>query len=137
MEQEAEGIRAKGVAEAEAIKAKGIAEAEAIEKKAEAMKQMGKASIVEMMCQMFPEAVKNAAAPLGNVGSITMYGEGNTTKLTKDIMNVVNQVSDGVKGSTGVDLAKMLKDFVSEDKEVEFTDNESLGTPEPADYREF
>lgn len=137
MEQEAEGIRAKGVAEAEAIKAKGIAEAEAIEKKAEAMKQMGKASIVEMMCQMFPEAVKNAAAPLGNVGSITMYGEGNTTKLTKDIMNVVNQVSDGVKGSTGVDLAKMLKDFVSEDKEVEFTDNENLGTPEPADYREF
>lgn len=137
MEQEAEGIRAKGVAEAEAIKAKGIAEAEAIEKKAEAMKQMGKASIVEMMCQMFPEAVKNAAAPLGNVGSITMYGEGNTTKLTKDIMNVVNQVSDGVKGSTGVDLAKMLKDFVSEDKEVESTDNENLGTPEPADYREF
>ena len=59
------------------------------------------------------------------------------TKLTKDIMNVVNQVSDGVKGSTGVDLAKMLKDFVSEDKEVEFTDNENLGTPEPADYREF
>ena len=101
------------------------------------MKQMGKASIVEMMCQMFPEAVKNAAAPLGNVGSITMYGEGNTTKLTKDIMNVVNQVSDGVKGSTGVDLAKMLKDFVSEDKEVESTDNENLGTPEPADYREF
>lgn len=137
MEQEAEGIRAKGVAEAEAIKAKGIAEAEAIEKKAEAMKQMGKASIVEMMCQMFPEAVKNAAAPLGNVGSITMYGEGNTTKLTKDIMNVVNQVSDGVKGSTGVDLAKMLKDFVSEDKEVESTDNENLVTPEPADYREF
>lgn len=137
MEQEAEGIRAKGVAEAEAIKAKGIAEAEAIEKKAEAMKQMGKASIVEMMCQMFPEAVKNAAAPLGNVGSITMYGEGNTTKLTKDIMNVVNQVSDGVKGSTGVDLAKMLKDFVSEDNEVESTDNENLGTPEPADYREF
>lgn len=136
-EKEAEGIRAKGVAEAEAIKAKGIAEAEAIEKKAEAMKQMGKASIVEMMCQMFPEAVKNAAAPLGNVGSITMYGEGNTTKLTKDIMNVVNQVSDGVKGSTGVDLAKMLKDFVSEDKEVESTDNENLGTPEPADYREF
>ena len=137
MEQEAEGIRAKGVAEAEAIKAKGIAEAEAIEKKAEAMKQMGKASIVEMMCQMFPEAVKNAAAPLGNVGSITMYGEGNTTKLTKDIMNVVNQVSDGVKGSTGVDLAKMLKDFVSEDNEVESTDN--VGQPEvySDDYREF
>ena len=137
MEQEAEGIRAKGVAEAEAIKAKGIAEAEAIEKKAEAMKQMGKASIVEMMCQMFPEAVKNAAAPLGNVGSITMYGEGNTTKLTKDIMNVVNQVSDGVKGSTGVDLAKMLKDFVSEDNEVESTDNVGQPVVYSDDYREF
>lgn len=89
------------------------------------------------MCQLFPEAVKNAAAPLGNVRSITMYGEGNTTKLTKDIMNVVNQVSDGVKRSTGVDLAKMLKDFVSEDKEVESTDNENLATTESVDYREF
>lgn len=136
MEQEAEGIRAKGLAEAEAIKAKGIAEAEAIEKKAEAMKQMGKASIVEMMCQMFPEAVKNAAAPLGNVGNITMYGDGNTTKLTKDVMNVVNQVSDGVKGSTGVDLSKMLKDFVSNDsKEDALTDNKS--EENDTDFREF
>lgn len=122
-EKEAEGIRAKGLAEAEAIKAKGIAEAEAIEKKAEAMRQMGQASIVEMVCQMFPEAVKNAATPLGNVGNITMYGDGNTTKLTKDIMNVVNQVSNGVKDSTGVDLAEMLKDFTSDDLTKESEEN--------------
>lgn len=112
MEQEAEGIRTKGFAEAESIKAKSIAEAEGIEKKAEAMAKMGKASIFEMYCNMMPEAVKNAAAPLSGVDKITMYGDGNTTKLTKDIMNTVNQVTDGVKESTGIDLPSLLAGLV-------------------------
>lgn len=112
MEQEAEGIRTKGLAEAESIKAKSIAEAEGIEKKAEAMAKMGKASIFEMYCNMMPEAVKNAAAPLSGVDKITMYGDGNTTKLTKDIMNTVNQVTDGVKESTGIDLPSLLAGLV-------------------------
>lgn len=132
-EKEAEGIRAKGLAEAEAIKAKGIAEAEAIGKKAEAMRQMGQASIVEMVCQMFPEAVKNAAAPLENVGNITMYGDGNTTKLTKDITNVVNQVSNGVKDSTGVDLAAILKDFTTDDPAKENKDDHLKDTSNSED----
>lgn len=121
MEQEAEGIRTKGLAEAEAIRAKAIAEAEGIEKKAEAMAKMGEAAVLEMYFNALPEVVKNAATPLSNVDKITMYGEGNSSKLMKDIMGTVVQVTDGLKESTGVDLQSVLAGFlggkVASDKE--------------------
>lgn len=109
---EAEAIKAKGLAEAEAIKAKGLAEAEAIEKKAEAMKKYGQAAILEMYFDALPEVVKNAAEPLSNVDKITMYGDGNSTKLTRDIIQTVTQVTDGLKESTGVDLQSVLAGFL-------------------------
>ena len=113
MEQEAEGIRTKGVAEAEAIRAKAVAEAEGIEKKAEAMAKMGEAAVLEMYFKALPEVVKNAATPLEKVDRITMYGDGNNAKLMKDIMNTVNQVTDGLKESTGVDLTAVLSGFLA------------------------
>lgn len=112
MEQEAEGIRTKGLAEAEAIRAKSVAEAEGIEKKAEAMAKMGEAAVLEMYFKALPEVVRNAAAPLEKVERITMYGDGNNAKLTRDIINTVNQVTDGLKDSTGVDLAAVLSGFL-------------------------
>ena len=112
MEQEAQGIRAKGVAEAEAIRAKALAEAEGIEKKAEAMTKMGEAAVLEMYFKALPEVVKNAAIPLSNVDKITMYGDGNSAKLTKDVMETVVQVTDGLKESTGVDLSAVLAGFL-------------------------
>lgn len=112
MEQEAEGIRTKGIAEAEAIRAKAVAEAEGIEKKAEAMAKMGEAAVLEMYFNALPEVVKNAATPLNNVDRITMYGDGNSSKLMKDIMGTVVQVTDGLKESTGVDLQAVLAGFL-------------------------
>ncbi len=112
MEQEAEGIRTRGLAEAEAIRAKAIAEAEGIEKKAEAMAKMGQAAVLEMYFQALPEVVKNAATPLANVDRITMYGDGNSAKLMKDVMGTVVQVTDGLKESTGVDLNAILSGFL-------------------------
>lgn len=112
MEQEAEGIRSKGLAEAEAIKAKALAEAEGIEKKAEAMKQMGEAAILEMYFKAMPEIARNIAEPLAKVDKITMYGDGNTSKLVKDIVGTFAQVSDGLKESTGVDVQSLLSGFL-------------------------
>lgn len=111
-QQEAEGIRMKGLAEAEAVKAKALAEAEGIEKKAEAMTKMGEAAVLEMYFKALPEVVKNAAEPLTKVDKITMYGDGNSAKLMKDVMNTLNQVTDGLKESTGVDLNAVLSGFV-------------------------
>lgn len=112
MEQEAEGIRSKGLAEAEAIRAKAIAEAEGIEKRAEAMAKMGEAAVLEMYFKALPEVVKNAAQPLSSVDKITMYGDGNSSKMMKDIMGTVVQVTDGLKESTGVDLTSVLAGFL-------------------------
>ena len=112
MEQEAEGIKSKGEAEAAAIRAKALAEAEGIEKKAEAMKQMGEAAILEMYFKAMPEIAKNIAEPLTKVDKITMYGDGNSSKLMKDIMNTMNQITDGLKESTGVDVQSVLSGFL-------------------------
>ena len=101
-----------GEAEAEAIRAKGIAEAEGIDKKAEAMQKMDKAAILEMYFNALPEIVKNAATPLEKVDKITMYGEGNSSKLIKDIVNTTTQVTEGVKQSTGIDLPSLIAGFV-------------------------
>ncbi len=112
MEQEAEGIRAKGLAEAEAIRAKSLAEAEGIEKKVIAMQKMGEAAVLDMYFKALPDVVKNAAEPLSQVDKITMYGDGNSAKLVKDIMGTVVQVTDGMKESTGVDLSAVLAGFL-------------------------
>lgn len=108
MEQEAAGIAAKGDAEAQAIKAKGMAEAEALDKKAEAMKKYDKAAIAEMYFNMLPKAVEAAAKPLEKVGSITMYGEGNSAKMIEDIMKVTSQVNTGMEQGVGIGMNQMI-----------------------------
>lgn len=108
MLREAEGIEAKGKAEAEAIRLKALAEAEGIDKKAEAMKKYGQAAILEMYFKSLPDVAKNVAEPLKNVDKITMYGEGNNSKLVGDITKAVTQVSDGLNDSLGVDIKSLL-----------------------------
>ncbi len=109
---EADALRYAMEQEAEGIRAKGIAEAEAIEKKAEAQKKMGEASVLEMYLTALPEVVKNAAAPLAQTDKIVMYGDGNSSKLVRDVMSSSSQIIEGMKESTGVDLAAMLAGFV-------------------------
>lgn len=108
----ADGIRAKGLAEAEALEAKALAEAKGIDSKAEAMKKYGEAAIVEMLVQVLPDIAKNVAEPLSKVDKITMYGEGNNTKLLKDIVNGTNQVTEGIFEGLGLDLKTILAGFL-------------------------
>ena len=105
---EAEAVRFAMEQEAEGIRAKGLAEAEAIEKKAEAQKKMGEASIIEMYLAALPEVVKNAAEPLAQTDRIVMYGDGNATRLVRDVMTSAGQVLEGVKESTGIDLTSIV-----------------------------
>lgn len=114
-EQEAEARKAEAEAqryameqEAAGIRAKGLAEAEAIERKAEAQKKMGEASVLEMYLQALPEVVKNAAMPLEKTDKIVMYGDGNSTRLVRDVMNSTSQVVDGLKQATGIDLSDLI-----------------------------
>ena len=109
---EAEALRFAMEQEAEGIRAKGLAEAEAIEKKAEAQRKMGEASVLEMYLTALPEVVRNAAAPLVQTDKIVMYGDGNSTRLVRDVMSSANQIMDGMKESTGIDLAALLTGMV-------------------------
>ena len=105
---QAEALRFAMEQEAKGIRAKGLAEAEAIEKKAEAQKKMGEASVIEMYLQALPEVVKNAATPLTRTDKIVMYGDGNATKVVKDVMTSANQIMEGVKESTGIDITSLI-----------------------------
>ena len=120
---EAEATRYAMEQEAEGIRAKGLAEAEAIEKKAEAQKKMGEASVLEMYLSALPEVVKNAAEPLSRTDKIVMYGEGNSTKVVRDVMSSANQIVEGMKESTGIDLKTLLSGYtlgkLTEKKEKE------------------
>ena len=109
---EAAGIKAKGEAEAAAIKAKAEAEAAGIDKKAEAMKKYGEAAIVEMLCKMYPEVARAIAEPLGKIDKITMYGEGNTARLTEDVTKSFKQTIDGLSDSMGIDLNTVVSSFL-------------------------
>ena len=120
---EAEAARYAMEQEAEGIRAKGLAEAEAIEKKAEAQKKMGEASVLEMYLSALPEVVKNAAEPLSRTDKIVMYGEGNSTKVVRDVMSSANQIVEGMKESSGIDLKTLLSGYtlgkLTEKKEKE------------------
>lgn len=117
--EEAQAAEAKRIAmeeEAKGIEAIGIAEARALELKAEAMAKLNEAGKLEMLLSALPEIVKAASDPLNKVGSITMYGDGNSTRLVKDVMTTVNQISEGV----GLDIAGLVnKAMPREEKDRE------------------
>ena len=112
-EQEAEGIRAKGLAEAEAVRAKALAEAEGLDKKAEAMRKMEEAAVLQMYFEQMPAIAEAIAKPLENIDKITMYGDGNTSKLVKDITEATTQASSGLLDGLGIDLGSMVNSFIT------------------------
>ena len=93
--------------QAAGIQAVGAAEAAAIEAKAEAQKKMGEASIIEMYFKALPDVVASAAAPMAKVDKIVQYGDGNSTKLVKDVMTSANQIMEAMADS-GIDIKDML-----------------------------
>ena len=112
-EQDAEGIRARGLAEAEAVRAKALAEAEGLDKKAEAMRKMEEAAVLQMYFEQMPAIAEAIAKPLENIDKITMYGDGNTSKLVKDITEATTQASAGLLDGLGIDLGSMVNSFIT------------------------
>jgi len=100
------------------IQAVGQAEAEAIEKKAEAMKKMGEASVLQLILDsnVLPEIVKASSEPIAaaysKIGNITMYGDGNQTKLAAEITNNSSQIIQSVEKSLGIDLKAVLAGYL-------------------------
>lgn len=118
MKIQAEAERYASEQKALGIEAVGKAEAEAIEKKAEAMKKMGEASVLQLILDsnVLPEIVRASSEPLAaaysKINGITMYGEGNTTKLAEEITNNSSQIVSSVEKSLGIDLKSVLAGYL-------------------------
>lgn len=93
---EAEGIEAIGNANARAKYAELKAEADGLREKAEAQRLMGEASIIEMIVEQLPKVAEAVASPLSNIDNMTVYGSDGGSKLVGDMMQSINQISEGV-----------------------------------------
>ena len=126
----ANAMKEAALAEAQGIEAKGRAEADAIKAKAEAMKLYGEAATLQLILDsgVLPDIVnaysKPIAEAMAQIDSITMYGEGNTAKLTEEISKNGTQIFDGLEKATGLDIKSLLAGYlggklISKDKEQE------------------
>ena len=114
----ANALKEAALAEAAGIEAKGRAEADAIKAKADAMKQYGEAATLQLILDsgVLPEIVnaysKPIAEAMSQIDSITMYGEGNTAKLTEEITNNSTQIFAGLEKATGLDVKSLLAGYL-------------------------
>lgn len=107
-ESEKEIARAQAIAKKEANDAQVSSELEIANAIAKAQKEK---AVVKAEADRESKEAQINAEPLAKVDKITMYGEGNSAKLMKDIMGTLNQVTDGRKESTGIDLQAVLAGF--------------------------
>lgn len=96
------------------IKAIGEAEADAIRQKAEAQNQFGQAAVLEMLLNVLPKLMENAAVPLGKTEKIVMFGEGNAQKLMRDVTGISEQMLSALTEVTGIDIKQMLAEFTKQ-----------------------
>jgi flotillin len=118
-EAEGRASKLKGEGDAAATKAKGLAEAEALDKKADAMAKYGDAAKQDMQLDALktyfaalPAIAASVAKPMENIDSITMYGEGNTAKLTGDITKTISQITNGLTDSLGINPTVLLSSLM-------------------------
>ena len=93
------------------------------------MKQYGEAATLQLILDsgVLPEIVNAYSRPMAEamskIDSITMYGEGNTAKLTEEITKNGTQIFDGLEKATGLDVKSLVAGFLGgkllnkEDKE--------------------
>ena len=114
----ANALKEAAIAEAQGIEAKGRAEADAIKAKAESMKLYGEAATLQLILDsgVLPDIVnaysKPMAEAMSQIDSITMYGEGNTAKLTEEISKNGAQIFDGIEKATGLDIKSLLAGYL-------------------------
>ena len=114
----ANALKEAALAEAQGIEAKGKAEADAIKAKADAMKQYGEAATLQLILDsgVLPDIVNAYSQPIAEamskIDSITMYGEGNTAKLTEEISKNGTQIFAGLEQATGLDVKSLLAGFL-------------------------
>jgi flotillin len=122
----AEALRLEGDAEAASILARGDAEATAMEKKATAYEQYGQAAILDLLADMLPQLVKEAAAPLANVDTMTVISTDGASQITKSAAQNVTQGLQLATDLLGIDLAALFRNLANQG-----VNNGELSPPAP------
>ncbi|HWL46026.1 MAG TPA: SPFH domain-containing protein [Ilumatobacter sp.] len=105
----AEALRLEGDSEAAAILARGEAEATAMSKKADAYEQYGDAAVLDLLAEMLPRLVKEAAAPLGAIDKVTVISTDGASALTKNVAGNVTQGMQLASDLLGLDLPSLFQ----------------------------
>ncbi|MFV0308903.1 MAG: flotillin family protein [Desertimonas sp.] len=108
-EAAAQALRAEGEAEAAAILARGQAEATAMEKKATAYDGYGDAAVIDLLSQMLPNLVKEAAAPISAIDKVTVISTDGASQLTKSVAGNVTQGMQMANDLMGIDLGALFQ----------------------------
>lgn len=99
--------------EAEGIILKSEAEAKAIKEKNEAMNTYSDALLIQDVLRAYVEVSENVVKPLESVDSITMYGDGASTKLVEESTRNLDQVNKSLKQATGFDIQQLATMLVT------------------------
>ncbi|MEU2788127.1 flotillin domain-containing protein, partial [Streptomyces sp. NPDC007100] len=126
-------VRIEGEAEATAIAAKGAAEAEAMRKKADAFDRYGDAAVIQMLAEVLPQVVAKASEPLSAVDKMTVISTDGASRLSRTVTDNVAQGMELLSSTTGVDLAKLLKNFSR--RATSRTSGATGTAPAPADEK--
>ncbi|QIK69465.1 flotillin family protein [Erysipelothrix sp. HDW6C] len=105
IEKEAEAMAKKAIA----VRELGLAEADVMRQKAEAQNVLNQQALATRVIDLLPEMIGSLSAPLNNVDTITMYGEGNVSQFMGDQVKSMESVFSGVKQATGLDLAEIMQ----------------------------
>ena len=97
-----------GAAEGAAILARGEAEAKAKDLLADAYRKFDQAAILLQTLPLVPPIVREAAAPLGNIGQLTVIDPSGASKLTDTVVRTAAEGTAIAKSLLGVDLAKLM-----------------------------
>ncbi|MDD0857969.1 flotillin domain-containing protein [Arthrobacter alpinus] len=107
-------IKSRGQAEAESTEAKGVAEAAGIAAQAEAYEKFNEAAILSKVLEVLPAMAREVAAPMAAIKEMTVISNDGASQLSKNVSNGVQQTTQLIKDSTGLDIIGLLQGMVGE-----------------------
>ncbi|WP_405811011.1 SPFH domain-containing protein [Streptomyces sp. NBC_01520] len=128
----ADAVRIEGEAEAAAIAAKGAAEAEAMQKKADAFARYGDAAVLQMLVEVLPQVVANAAEPLSAIDKLTVISTDGASQLSRTVTDNVAQGMELLSSTTGVDLGALLQNLKGRTGGATASEPAAVSVPQPA-----
>lgn len=105
-------IASRGDAEAGSAEARGKAEAAGIAAQAEAYEKFNQAAILSKVLEVLPAMAREIAAPMSAIDTMTVVSTDGASQLSRNVTNGVQQTSQLVKDTTGLDIIALLGDLL-------------------------